>query len=97
MQSNSVTRQVSFNRTKIGGKCQNSNITFWVIFKQCEPACENKIKIFGVLSFEVQNTILSLCRANENNSDGYVVLKSDTQISQVYPATLEEIVGRQYI
>ena len=28
--SNSVTRQVSFNRTKIGGKCQNSNATFWV-------------------------------------------------------------------
>ena len=24
--SNSVTRQVSFNRTKIGGKCQNSKI-----------------------------------------------------------------------
>ena len=33
--SNSVTRQVSFNRTKIGGKCQNSNATFWVIFKHC--------------------------------------------------------------
>ena len=39
LRSNSVTRQVSFNRTKIGGKCQNvksSNATFWVIFKQCE-------------------------------------------------------------
>ena len=24
LQSNSVTRQVSFNRTKIGGKCQNA-------------------------------------------------------------------------
>ena len=38
--SNSVTRLVVFNRTKIGGKCQNSrhnsNATFWVIFKQCE-------------------------------------------------------------
>ena len=33
--SNSVTRQVIFKRTKIGGKCQNSNATFWVIFKQC--------------------------------------------------------------
>ena len=30
LRSNSVTRQVSFNRTKIGGKCQNSNTTFWV-------------------------------------------------------------------
>ena len=31
LRSNSVTRQVSFNRTKIGGKCQNkkkSNATF---------------------------------------------------------------------
>ena len=26
MRSDSVTRQVSFNRTKIGGKCQNSKI-----------------------------------------------------------------------
>ena len=34
--SNSVTRQLSFNRSKIGGKCQNSNATFWVIFKHCE-------------------------------------------------------------
>ena len=34
LRSNSVTRQVS-NRTKIGGKCQYSNATFWVIFKQC--------------------------------------------------------------
>ena len=35
LRSNSVTRQVSFNTTKIAGKCQNSNATFWVIFKQC--------------------------------------------------------------
>ena len=38
LQSNSVTRQVSFNRTKIGGKCQNkinSNVTFWGIFEYC--------------------------------------------------------------
>ena len=31
LRSNSVTRQVNFNRTKIGRKCQNA--TFWVIFK----------------------------------------------------------------
>ena len=39
LQSNSVTRQVTFNRTKIGGKCQNlkiKNATFWVIFKHCD-------------------------------------------------------------
>ena len=39
LRSDSVTRQVNFNRTKIGEKCQNAknlNATFWVIFKQCE-------------------------------------------------------------
>ena len=35
LRSNSVTRQVRFNRTKIGKKGQNSNATFWAIFKQC--------------------------------------------------------------
>ena len=34
LRSNSDTRQVNFNLTKIGGKSQNSNGTFWVIFKQ---------------------------------------------------------------
>ena len=29
------SRQISFNKEKIGGKCQNSKATFWVIFKQC--------------------------------------------------------------
>ena len=41
LRSNSVTRQVTFNRTKIDGKCQNkknSNATFWVIFKHCDKA-----------------------------------------------------------
>ena len=33
LRSNRVTRQVIFNRTKIGGKCQNSRATFCVIFK----------------------------------------------------------------
>ena len=32
LKSNCVTRQVTFDRTKIGGKCQNPNATFWVIF-----------------------------------------------------------------
>ena len=35
LHSNSVTRQVTFNRTEFGGKCLNSNATFWVVFKQC--------------------------------------------------------------
>ena len=37
LQSNSVTRQVNFNKTKIGWKMPkltDSNETFWVIFKQ---------------------------------------------------------------
>ena len=28
LRPNSATRQVNFNRTKIGGKCQNTNATF---------------------------------------------------------------------
>ena len=38
LRSNSVTRQVTFNRTKIDGKCQTlktPNATFWMIFKHC--------------------------------------------------------------
>ena len=38
LRSDRVPRQVTFNRTKIGGKCQNSkiqNATFWMIFKHC--------------------------------------------------------------
>ena len=38
LRSNSVSRQVSFKRTKNGGKRQNwrkSNETFWAISKQC--------------------------------------------------------------
>ena len=33
--SKSVTRQVNFNWTKIGRKCKNANVTFWVIFNHC--------------------------------------------------------------
>ena len=35
LRSNSATRQVNFKRSKIDGKCQNSNATFGVIFKHC--------------------------------------------------------------
>ena len=51
--SNSVTRQVNFNRTKIGGKCQNYknwNATIWVIFKQC--ALTGYSKNFGRFFFK---------------------------------------------
>ena len=46
LRSNSVTRQVNFNTTKISGKCKNSNATFWVIFKQCALAESLKTKKF---------------------------------------------------
>ena len=39
LRSNSVTRQATFDRTKIDWKCQNwksQNATFWVIFKHCD-------------------------------------------------------------
>ena len=40
LRANSVTRQVSFNRTKVGGKCQkfkNSNATFFFSFlRKCK-------------------------------------------------------------
>ena len=44
LQSNSVTRQVTFKRTKIGRKCQNwkiKNATFYGIFKHCVSALQN--------------------------------------------------------
>ena len=50
LRSNRVTRQVSFNRTKNGGKCQNSNATFWVIFKQC-VWCQKSKLLYENLTF----------------------------------------------
>ena len=35
LRSDSATRMVIFKRTKIGGKYQNSNETFWMTFKHC--------------------------------------------------------------
>ena len=51
----------SFNRTKIVGKCQNSNETFLVIFKQCARMLKilERVHIFeGILrssSFQARN------------------------------------------
>ena len=44
VQSNSVTRQVNLNRTKVDGKGQYSNTTFLVIVKHC--ACKNMTLLF---------------------------------------------------
>ena len=44
--SNSVTRQVSFNRTNLVENAKNSNATFWVIFKQCvSQQARNRLKV----------------------------------------------------
>ena len=51
LRSNSVTRQVIFNGTKIGGKWQNSIATFWVIFKQCAHG-SNFVKSIMITMFE---------------------------------------------
>ena len=48
LRSNSVTRQVSFNRTNLVENAKNSNATFWVIFKQCEYAT---FPVFDALFF----------------------------------------------
>ena len=67
--------QVNFNRTKIGGKCQNcqnSNATFWVIFKHCEIHrkqilwkqilnCNEKLGIFWALC----NFAFPWCKLND--------------------------------
>ena len=49
LRSNSVTRQVNFNRTKIGGKYQNPNATFCVILKHCAipELQENRVFMLG--------------------------------------------------
>ena len=67
MQTNSVTRQVTFNCTKIGRKCQNSKISnaiFWVIFKQCD------LRFFFCLTWQWQwhiiQTILTDSWVNKN-------------------------------
>ena len=46
LRSNRVTRQVTFNRTKIVQKCQNSNDLFSVIFKHCGQSWWSKMRHF---------------------------------------------------
>ena len=60
LRSNSVTRQVNFNRAKIGGKCQNSNETFWVIFKHCAlQSCKVLWRL--LLNFEAYVCMIFSC------------------------------------
>ena len=58
LRSNSVTRHVSFNRTKIGGKCQNSNATFWVIFKKCEQLDIVHVHLLGYLRVYPKSNVI---------------------------------------
>ena len=53
LRSNSVTRQVSFNRTKIGGKCQNSKNQmrhFWQ-FSNSVLGAQTSFRLSAILKF----------------------------------------------
>ena len=55
LRSNSVTREVPINRTKIDRKCQNgknSNETFWVICKHCVSIEMNGIFYHAFMNFK---------------------------------------------
>ena len=57
---NRVTRHVTFNRTKIGGKCPNSSATFWVNFKHCEQQNYSSLKLFWVVRYLWQKPMVLL-------------------------------------
>ena len=56
--SKSVARQLNFNKTKIGGKYQNWNETYWLIFEQCEIAQTSQLV---TLQNELLWNIFSCC------------------------------------
>ena len=70
LRSNSVTRQVIFNKTKIDEKCQNFKMRhFWVIFKQYESSFWNtavltfgifRIFLLGGIFFQSEMMIVTL-------------------------------------
>ena len=55
-----LTRQFSFNETKNGGKCQNTNATFWVIFKQCEKLDIVHLRLLCTLEYPKSNVIFAM-------------------------------------
>ena len=57
-----VTR-LTFNRTKLDGKCHNSYATFWVIFKQCVFGLSD---IFLWILWDFSNSSVSLRNVNKN-------------------------------
>ena len=62
LRSNSVTRQVSLNRTKIGRKMpkfKNSNASYWVIFKHWR------------VSLVIRDTVQKLQEEDDYNLDDY--------------------------
>ena len=54
LRSNSVTRQVNFNKTKICGKCQRSNATSLLIFKHCA-------KPWSLQNYQFLSSLVTLC------------------------------------
>ena len=77
LRSNSVTRQVNFNMTKISGKCQNSNATFSVIFKQY-------VDVVIVTSIRIRNIAIS--RKN------YVYLQTMNTLPNFHPFVNTDII-----
>ena len=62
LRSNSVTRQVTFKKTKIGGNCQNSNATFWAIFKQSDWIIGQKMRLFRLI---FKHSVKVICHTYE--------------------------------
>ena len=63
LQSNSVTRKISFNRTKNRWKMKNSNAIFWAIFKQCGNLTMQKKKNVFNLFYSVKVIVEFFCFA----------------------------------
>ena len=92
LRSNSVTRQVSFNRTKIGGKCPNQknlSATFWVIFKQY--VAPSKFNLKNLSSFFLVLQIISFYEIIWSNPDSGI--KKGKRVKN-YHLLLKEVVLR---
>ena len=89
LRSKSVTRQVSYNRTKIGEKCQNSNATLLVIFKHwanvlnCGPNLVGNPVVWSLGDYD-----LLQWSYRENNSGALEEQKQPLTQTTTAPSTL---------